>query len=55
MHLPFHNWHWVLLFSTENAAEKELWRENTDHEDPGEFILIYLACIHKRLKYVGFL
>lgn len=26
------------LFSTENAAEKELWRENTDHKDSGEFM-----------------
>lgn len=28
----------VFLFSTENAAEKELRRENTDHKDSGEFL-----------------
>ena len=26
------------LFSTENAAEKELWRENSIYKDPGELI-----------------
>lgn len=28
------------FLSTENAAEKELWRENTDHKDSGEFLTV---------------
>lgn len=39
----FHSCHCEFLFSTENAAEKELWRENTDYKDQGEFIFIQLS------------
>ena len=28
----------VFLFSSENAAEEELWRKNTDHKNTGEFV-----------------
>ena len=31
--------HFLFLSFTENAAEKELWREDTDYKDPGEFLL----------------
>lgn len=33
----------VFLFPAENAAEKELWRENTDYKDTGEFVFIQLT------------
>lgn len=31
----------VFLFSTENAAEEKLWRENADYKNPSEFIFIH--------------
>lgn len=35
---PLHSCHSTFLSSTENAAEKELRREDADYKDPGEFI-----------------
>lgn len=41
--MHFHSCHFEFLSSTENAAEKELWREDANYKDPGKFIFIQLC------------
>lgn len=41
----------TFLFSTENAAEEELWRENTDYKDPGEFFFFFFTPVFSVSSY----
>lgn len=41
--MHFDSCHFEFLSSTENAAEKELWREDANYKDPGKFIFIQLC------------
>lgn len=38
--IPFNHIFSFLLFSSENASKKELWRENEDYQDSGECVKI---------------